>query len=67
MTERMRINIAWLLTGAVMVAVLTNVYINSREQHLKHHLESYTHYLNHNNNNNKESETLCPCISIPSP
>lgn len=64
MTERLRTNIAWLLTGAVIVAVLTNVYINSRKQHLRHHLESYPHYLNHNN---KESETLCPCILTPSP
>lgn len=61
MTDRMKTNVSWLLTGAVLVLVAANIYANVNQYHyIIHHPHPIT---DHSNNNNKESEPLCPCIS----
>lgn len=64
-TRRSQANIAWLLTGAVIVLVIANVYSNiSHKQHVANH--PHPHLITDHNNNN-ESECLCPFTSTQSP
>lgn len=62
MTDRMKTNVAWLLTGAVLVLVTANIYTNI---HYNRFMSGHPHPITDHNNNNKGSESLCPCTSIP--
>ena len=62
MTDRMKTNVAWLLTGAVLVLVAANIYTNLNQRNL---VVSHSHPIT-DHNNNKESESSCPCILTPS-
>jgi len=65
-TDRQKTNLAWLLTGAVIVLVTFNVYTNISH---KYYILDHPHPITGNNNNKNESEHSCPFIStlLPSP
>ena len=68
MIDMIRNNMAWSLTGAVLVLVVVNVYVNINYHNELHRNDTHSHHplVEHfDNNNNNESETKCPCTSIP--
>ena len=72
MIDIIKNNIAWTLTGAVLVLVVVNVYVSINQHNVSHADEDHPHspiiqrFLDNNNNkNNNESELECPYISIP--
>jgi len=59
---------AWTLTGAVLVLVVFNVYVNIKHHFQLHKDDTSQHHslIEHSDNNNgNESETRCLYTSIP--
>jgi hypothetical protein len=62
-----RNNMAWSLTGAVLVLVVFNVYVNIKHHDELHKDDTHPHHSlieRFDNNNNNESESKCPYTSI---